>query len=121
MTVTLEKRPPALDGCWGQWQEQQTDNIVKSEMDAGNVKSRRRFTGINRRVSASVRIRAELYRDFMGWFNVDQRQGAIPTLCMTPYGTEELFQWMAPPVITWPESGYFEASVEMYQGSGWVS
>lgn len=116
----IAARPPNLDGCWSTWAETQTDNVVKSPMDNGVVKTRRRFTGIQRRAEVAVNLRAELYQDFMDWFNVDQRQGAIPTYVKTPYGTEELFLFVTPPRIEWPESTYFKASVELYQQSGWA-
>lgn len=112
-------RPPELDGCWTSWTEQQVDNVVKSPADSGVVKTRPRFTGIQRRAEVSVKLKAEQYRDFMGWFNVFQRQGAIPTYVVTPYGSEEIWQFLSPPRISWPEAGYFEASTELYQQSGW--
>ena len=116
----IGNRPLALDGCFSTWSETMTDNVVKSEMDSGTVKTRRRFTGTNRRVQATVRMDSALYQDFMDWFVVDQRQGSIPTYVRTPYGAEELFLWMSPPAITWPDRNFFEASVSMWQASGWV-
>ena len=112
-------RPPQLDGCWSSWSESQTDNVVKSAMDSGIVKTRPRFTGIQRRAEVTVRLKAELYKDFMGWYNVFCKQGAIPTRVMTPYKEEEIWQFMTPPRINWPEPGYFEASAEIYQQLGW--
>ena len=118
-TGDIAARPPQLDGCWSSWSESQTDNVVKSEMDSGVVKTRPRFTGIQRRAEVSVRLKAELYKDFMGWYNVFQRQGAIPTKVMTPYKEEEIWQFMSPPKINWPEPGYFEATTALNQQSGW--
>ena len=118
-TGDIGARPPQLDGCWSSWSESQTANVVKSEMDSGVVKTRPRFTGIQRRAEVSVRLKAELYKDFMGWYNVFQRQGAIPTKVMTPYKEEEIWQFMSPPKIDWPEPGYFEATTALYQQSGW--
>ena len=118
-TGDIAGRPDSLDGCWSTWSETQTDNVVKSPSDSGVVKTRRRFTGIQRRAQVSVALRAEFYQDFMDWFNIDQRQGAIPTHVQTPYGEEELWLWVTPPKIEWPEAGYFRASVEMYQQAGW--
>lgn len=115
----LGARPPELDGCWSSWSEQQMDNVVKSPADSGVVKTRPRFTGIQRRAEVMVRMRADKYQVFMDWFNVDQRQGAIPTTVKTPYGTEEIWQFITPPLINWPEAGYFEASTELYAQSGW--
>lgn len=111
--------PSTLDGCWATWQESQQDNVVRNTMDKGNVRVRRRFTGINRTVAVSVRLPAEKYLSFMAWYNDGQKQGVVPTYCKTPYGTEELFLWTSPPTISWPSVEVFEASVTMYQGSNW--
>ena len=115
----VAERPPKLDGCWATWSESQTDNVVKSSMDSGVVKSRPRFTGIQRRAEVSVKLTADKYQEFVDWFNVYQRQGAIPTRVKTPYGTEEIWQFVSPPVYNWPEAGHFEVSTQLYQQSGW--
>lgn len=115
----VAERPPELDGCWSSWSETQTDNVVKSAADSGVVKTRPRFTGIQRRAEVKVKLKASEYKSFMGWFNYYCRQGAIPTRVITPYLEEEIWQFISPPRITWPERGYFEASVELYQAAGW--
>ena len=112
-------RPSELDGCWSTWNETQADNVVRNTMDKGNVRTRRRFTGINRTVQVSVKLTKDKYVPFRDWFNRDQAQGTKPTYCVTPYGAEELFLWTTPPTINWIDSNHFEASVQMYQGSNW--
>ena len=119
-TGEVAERPETLDGCFSSWSETQTDNVVKSQMDSGVVKTRRRFTGIQRRAEVSVTLSADLYEDFVDWFNVYQRQGSIPTRVKTPYGKEEIWLFVAPPVYNWPEAGYFTASTELYQEAGWA-
>lgn len=111
--------PSPLDGCWSTWVETQADNVVRNTMDKGNVRTRRRFTGINRTVNVSVKLTADKYIAFRDWFNRDQGQGTIPTYCKTPYGTDELFLWTTPPTIKWIDARHFEATVQMYQGSNW--
>ena len=111
--------PQGLDGCWSTWAETQSDNVVRNSMDAGNVKTRRRYTGINRTVQVTVKLTADKWIPFKNWFNRDQQQGTIPTYCQTPYGTTELFLWTAPPTVSWDTNGFFEATVTMYQGSNW--
>lgn len=112
--------PPAgLDGCFSTWQETNSDNVVRNTMDKGNVRTRLRYTGINRSVSATVKLAAEKYVPFRDWFNNNQAFGTIPTEVKTPYGTTELFLWTSPPVINWIDAGHFEATVTMYQGSNW--
>lgn len=115
----IAERPDELDGCWTTWTESQADNVVRNTMDKGNVRTRRRFTGINRTVNATVKLTADKYIPFKDWFNRDQGQGVRPTYCKTPYGLYELFLWTTPPTINWIDANHFEASVQMYQGSGW--
>ena len=110
---------PAGLGCFSTWEESQTDNVVKSTAEDGTVKFRRRFTGKSRRASASVRIPADKYDDFVFWYDVSQRQGAIPTTITTPYGAEEIWQFIAPPVYNWVDANVVEVSCNLYQGSNW--
>lgn len=116
---TTTKPPAPLDGCWSTWDETQADNVVRNTMDKGNVRTRLRYTGVNRTVNASVKLSADKYIPFRNWFNRDQAFGTIPTEVKTPYGTTELFLWTAPPTIKWIDANHFEATVQMYQGSNW--
>jgi hypothetical protein len=118
-TGDIADRPDTLDGCWQTWTESQTDNVIKSAMDAGVVKTRRRFTGIQRKAQVSVTLAADLYQDFQDWFNVYSRQGSIPTRVKTPYGAEEIWMFVAPPVIEWIDANMFKASTELYAQAGW--
>ena len=74
-TGDVADRPDTLDGCWQTWTESQTDNVVKSAMDSGVVKTRRRFTGIQRKAQVSVTLAADLYQDFQDWYNIYQSPG----------------------------------------------
>jgi len=117
MAIEIGARPAGLNGCWKTWKEQDVDVVIRTDMDAGNVKTRRRFTGISRSVTASVTLPHALLGLFHTWWRVNQRQGAIATRVMTPEGTEEVFQWSAPPTISISVDGTFTANVTMYQGS----
>jgi len=117
MAIQIGERPAGMDGCWKTWDEEDVDVVIRTEMEAGNVKTRRRFTGINRVVSASVTLPVSLLSIFRTWYRVNQRQGAIATRVMTPDGTEEVFQWAAPPKISVDVNGTFTATVSMWQGS----
>jgi len=115
--VDIVARPSELHGCWKTWNEDPVDVILRTDMDSGALHTRRRFTGRSRVVQASVVIGAELYNAFMDWFNVDQQQGAAATYVVNPQGVEEVFQWTAPPKISWPDPKAFQATVIMYQGA----
>ena len=117
MAMEIGDRPAELDGCWSTWTEKDIDNVIRTEFDSGAMQTRRRYTGVNRVVSATVRLKAELYPYFMDWYRVAQRNGSIATKVITPYGDEEVFQWTGPPTITWPEAKVFTAQVTMWQGA----
>lgn len=117
MTIAIGTRPGQLDGCWRTWEEDDIDVVTRTEMEAGNLKTRRRFTGTARMVIASVTLKASLYTPFMTWWRVNQQQGAKATPVKTPYGTTENFQWVTPPHITWPNERVFTATVQMYRGA----
>jgi hypothetical protein len=117
MALVVGTRPASLDGCWSSWQEQDLDVLVSSEMESGAFKTRRRFTGISRKVTASVILPVALLNDFRNWYRVNQQQGIKGALIKTPEGTEEAFQWVAPPSISVSPNGTFTAQVSMLQGA----
>ena len=101
--MDIGTRPPELSGCWKTWDEQDVDTNLRTEMDAGAVHTRRRFTGRSRLVKVTVTLPAALWDKFDTWYQVNQRQGSIPTYVMTPYGAEEIFQFVGPPAYSWPD------------------
>ena len=118
MAITVGARPVGLSGCWSKWSENDIDNTVRSEFENGKLKVRRRYTGRARIVKAAVTLPKAQYQSFINWWEVNQKQGSVATKVITPYGTEEVFQWTKPPSISWVGGGAaFTASVEMYQGS----
>ena len=119
MALTIAVRPAELDGCWGTWSETDVDNVIRTDMDSGTIMSRRRFTGTVRKAAVSVRLHAKLYNNFMRWFRVNCRAGAIPTKMITPYGAEEVWAFAAPPQIDWIDPNVFSVTADIYQLSGW--
>ena len=116
---TVAARPGELDGCWASWAEEDVDNVIRTEMDSGAIKSRRRFTGRQRSASVSVRLTKDKYTPFITWYRVNCRAGSIPTQVMTPYGVEEYWCFASPPTISWIEPNVFEVNAELYQLSSW--
>ena len=115
--MEIGSRPASLSGCWKTWDEEDIDVVLRTEMDSGLLHTRRRFTGVSTIVTATVTLEASLYGDFMSWFRVDQQQGGVATLVVNPQGQEEVYQWLGPPKISWPDTNAFTAVVQMYQGS----
>jgi hypothetical protein len=119
INVPYAARPATLDGCWASWSEQQQTNMLRTQMDSGAVKVRRRTTGITRVAQVSVSMAATKYAEFMKWFNVNCQQGVMPTLMCTPQCKEELWRFVNPPAITWVTKDVFTASCEIERLPGW--
>ena len=119
MAITTGARPADLDGCWAEWTEQDVDNVLRTDMDNGNIKSRRRFTGLIRKASVGVNLPADKFNSFTVWFRVNCRAGAIPTMVTTPYGTQEAWCFAEPPVISWIDKSVFSVKAEIYRLDGW--
>ena len=119
INVPYAQRPATLDGCWASWSEQQQTNMLRTQMDSGAIKVRRRTTGITRIAQVSVTLPATKYADFMKWFNTDCQQGVMPTLMCTPQCNEEVWRFVNPPSISWVTKNAFTASCEIERLPGW--
>ena len=116
MTIQIGARPASISGCFQTWNETQAANTIRTEMENGTVKVRRRTTGIYRKAEVSVTLQGDQYQDFVDWWNVNSQQGAIPTYVVTPYGTEEVWRIAEPPAIEWIQAGQkpaFRASMKI--------
>jgi len=116
MAITIGTRPASLDGCWASWQEKQQPNVIRTDMDQpGNVKVRRRTTGISRVANVSVTLEATKYQDFLTWFNVACQGGVLPTRVTTPYGADEVWRFTEPPQISWIDPKAFSVTAQIEQ------
>lgn len=119
--VTYVLRPTELDGCWQSWSETDMPAVIRTSMESGHVKVRRRFTGLHRTASATVVMERKLYEIFMNWWRNDCRSGVLPTLVKEPTGAEGVWRFTSPPRITWaPGAKAFEAACELEQLPGWA-
>ena len=112
-------RPATLDGCWSSWSEQQQQNLLRTQMDSGAIKVRRRTTGIARVAQVSVSMQATKYAAFMSWYNVNCQQGVLPTPMCTPQCKEELWRFVEAPQISWISKDAFTASATIERMPGW--
>lgn len=119
MALQIGTRPASLDGCWKTWSETDLDVVARTDFESGNVRTRRRFTGVQTQITASVTLHRSKHADFMTWWRVNQRQGAIGTMVIDPTGAEIVVQWSAPPQIAWgkPGDNTFTATVQMFIGA----
>lgn len=119
MAISYTPRPPELDGCWATWTESQVSNVIRTQMENGDIKTRRRTTGILRQASASVTLPSDQYDSFMDWFNIASQGGVQPTTLKEPSGVESVWRFTAPPEITWVDTNAFRASCALERLPGW--
>lgn len=119
MAITIGTRPASIDGCWASWSEKAQPVVIRTSMEDGTVKVRRRSTGKLRVASVSRTFKAEDYQAFQDWFTVACQQGVIPTRVMTPYGKEEVWRFTEAPQIQWVDKKAFNVSCSLEQLAGW--
>lgn len=119
--VAYVQRPLDLNGCWSSWSEQDVTGVIRTKMESGHIKTRRRFTGIHRQASVTVVLERKYYESFMLWFRDDCAGGVFPTLMMEPTGTEGVWRFVSPPSISWSAGAQvFQASCDIEQLPGWL-
>ena len=118
-TVDVATRPAQMDGCWATWAEQDEPAVIRTTMEDGTVKVRRRNTGRHRVAKVSRTFKAVDYTNFMDWFNIACQQGVKPTRMKTPYDADEVWRFSSPPEIVWLEPAAFAVSCNIEQLAGW--
>jgi hypothetical protein len=119
MAITIGTRPASIDGCWASWTEKAEPVVIRTNMEDGTIKVRRRSTGKLRVASVSRTFPATEYQAFQDWFTVACQQGVIPTRVMTPYGKEEVWRFTEAPQISWADPKAFNVTCALEQLSGW--
>jgi hypothetical protein len=119
MAITIGRRTGGMDGCWSSWSEQEQPMVIRTQMEDGTIKVRRRNTGKHRVATVTRTFKAEHYVNFQLWFDVACAQGIYATRMMTPYGTEEVWRFSSAPQIQWADSKAFSVSCEIEQLAGW--
>ena len=106
---------PAGLGCWSTWNESFVDPVIRTDMESGAIKSRRRFTASVRTLEASVRLPKDRYNDFVAWYQVACRSGIVPAELKNPLGVTEAWAFASPPNISSPDPNVFEATCSFYR------
>ena len=119
MAIQIASFPVTISNCMQSWQEAQAPNIIRTTMENQDVKVRRRTTGIHRVAAVSITLKAEVYKDFVDFYNVSCRQGIDPARFTTPYGKQEVWRITNQPQISWIDKNAFEVSMELEQLPAW--
>lgn len=104
--------------CFATWEETRSDNTIRTEMDDGAVRSRRRFTGTQRSLQVSVTVDAKDFVSWDGWYRAAE-DGSRPVKLKTPWNTEEVWAFAGPPRISWPQPNAFIYQATFYQRDEW--
>lgn len=121
-TINIATRPASIDGCFQTWSEADKSQVVRSEMDFGTIKVRRRTTGVIWTIEATVVLKAEQYEDFQQWFRIACGAGTWPTRIKRPKDAKEVVaRFSEPPQIQWldMEKKAFRASCKFEQLPEW--
>lgn len=119
--VTYATRPGQLSGCWASWQEQDVPQFIRTSMDVGPPKVRRRYTGVYRQASVQGPILRSLVPSFWNWYRVSCQGGIMPTNMVEPDGTESIWRWVEPPSVSWDdlEGRFVTVSARIERLPGW--
>lgn len=119
MAIQIASFPVTISSCMQSWSESQNPNIIRTSMENLAVKVRRRTTGIHRVAAVTVTLKAEVYQDFMDFYNVSCRQGVDPARFTHPSGKKEVWRITNQPQINWVDKKAFEVSMELEQLPAW--
>ena len=116
--MDMGTRPANLKGCWSKWQEKSVDPLVRTNMDSGEPKVRRRFTKTVRSAKVQVTLTKDDYYLFLTWFDNCQ-QGVLPTLMIEPSGTESIWRFATVPQYDWIDPKAVTVQVSIEQLPAW--
>jgi hypothetical protein len=116
--MDLADRPIDLTGCWAKWQEKSFDPLVRTNMDTGEPKVRRRFTRTVRSAKVQVNYTKEDYYLFLEWFD-NCRQGVLPTKMIEPSGVESVWRFATVPQYDWIDPRVVSVTVNIEQLPAW--
>lgn len=114
--AVAEEWPAFMPPCPKSWSEQYVDNVIRSTIETGAPKRRRRTTLSRKTVNTSFTIEHEHYDDFIRFFHITLWDGVKPFKFKNPMtNQEDVFWFTAPPSITASNKVVFSVSC------AWVS
>ncbi len=122
MTLTIATRPSTISGCLQTLSESWEESLLKSKMENGVIKTRRRTTHTPRIANGAFILTRDKYADMVDWFYVRCAQGVHPTRIKMPgSNTEEVWRFSKPPSFEWDRSAKaFLVSIQIEQLPEWV-
>jgi hypothetical protein len=103
MAVTIVPWPAGLPKCASAWEGAWEPASIRTELDGGHVKVRKRFTKPVRRASVKFILLPDQYEVFKQLYENDTQCGVLPMMLETPVGpghAPQTWRFAAPPTYT---------------------
>jgi hypothetical protein len=119
--VNYVVRPGQLSGCWASWSEKDQPQFIRTSMDVGPPKVRRRTTGVHRIADVSGPILRSEVDIFWEWYRVICQGGIMPTNIVEPNGVESIWRFVEPPTMDWNdvEGRFVTVTAQIERLPGW--
>lgn len=121
MAIEIANRPASIDGCFQTLKQTSLENVIRSNMEGGTIKVRRRTTAFIDQADATVTLKAEQLDDFVDWYKVACMGGVLPTrFKFPPDGAEQVWRFASPPQYEWIANEAFRVSFQLERLPEWV-
>jgi len=111
--------PTTIPATADSWQEQDVDNILRTQTDAGPGKVRRKYTGVVSNISMNSVLTLEQVIALREFYRIDCQQGALRFSFPDPVtGVTTVYRWDGPPVFNNVGSLAFQCAMKWKQVPG---
>jgi hypothetical protein len=116
MALTPVNKPAFWDGCLQTFSETTKPIVIRSDMEAGSPKVRRRFTSPVREADASVTLYGKDYDAFWNFFVTTTMGGVHPFKIKRPFDqAEEHWAFAGEPTYAWLDAKAVTVSFQLIQ------
>lgn len=121
MTTEIAARPASIPGCFQTLTQTTLESVIRSNMEGGTIKARRRTTAFLETADATITLKAEVFEDFQAWFKTACMGGVLPTrFVFPPDSSEQVWRFAAPPQYEWITNETFRVSFQLERLPEWV-
>ncbi len=117
--LVVANRPESITGCFASWNEATSQQVIRTSMDTGVVRVRRRFTHIIRQAQVNVTLERKYYQDFMDWIILRCQGGVLPTYVKEPDGSEQIWRIISIPSVDWVDKNAFRTTLSLEKMPEW--
>jgi hypothetical protein len=113
---------PLTIGCLQTFDLSWKESVIRTDSEnSAFIKTRRRTTAPLAVADCSVTLKADVVQDFMNWYTVACRCGAVPTrIKVPPLNKEQIWRFSAAPKISWIDPKAAQVTWSMEKLPMWV-